>query len=78
MLLTIGVPTVNVQVLAASTAYTKRNVQEAVASLTAAGVLSAFELGNEQRFSIPRDRWAQLLELDELPLHEDWRQLFAA
>lgn len=78
VLLTIGTPRVNVQALAASTAYTKRNVQEAVASLTAVGVLSAYEVGNEQRFSIPRDRWAQLLELDELPLQEDWPQLFAA
>lgn len=78
VLLTIGAPRINVQTLAASTAYTKRNVQEAVTSLTAAGVLSAFEVGNEQRFSIPVDRWAQLLELDDLPLHEDWPQLFAA
>jgi hypothetical protein len=78
VLLTIGVPRVNVQALAASTAYTKRNVQEAVASLTAAGVLFSFEVGNEQRFSIPLDRWAQLLELDELPSHKDWPQLFAA
>lgn len=78
ILLTIGAPRVNAQVIAASTAYTKRNVQEALTSLTAAGVLFSFEVGNEQRFSIPRDRWAQFLELDELPLHEDWPQLFAA
>jgi hypothetical protein len=78
ILLTIGAPRVNAQVLAASTAYTKRNVQEAVTSLTAAGVLFAFEVGNEQRFSIPLDRWAPFLELDDLPLHEDWPQLFAA
>jgi hypothetical protein len=78
ILLTIGVPRVNVQALAASTAYTKRNVQEAVTSLTASGVLLSFEVGNEQRFSIPLDRWAQLLELDDLPLHQDWPQLFAA
>jgi hypothetical protein len=78
VLLTSGVPRVNVQVLAASTAYTKRNVQEAVAALTSAGVLFAFEVGNEQRFSIPLDRWAQLLDLDDLPHHEDWPQLFAA
>ncbi len=71
-------PHINVQALAASTAYAKRNVQEAVASLTAAGVLVSFEVGNEQRFSIPLDRWAQLLELDDLPLHQDWPQLFAA
>lgn len=78
VLLTIGVSRVNAQVLAASTAYTKRNVQEAVASLTSAGVLFAFEVGNEQRFSIPLDRWTHFLELDDLPLHEDWPQLFAA
>jgi hypothetical protein len=78
VLLTIDAPRVNVQVLAASTAYTKRNVQEAVASLTIAGALHGFEVGNEQRFSAPRDRWAQFLELDELPRHEDWPQLFAA
>lgn len=53
ILLANGVPRVNVQVLAASMAYTKRNVQEAVTSLTGAGVLFAFEVGNEQRFSIP-------------------------
>jgi hypothetical protein len=78
ILLTIGAPRVNVQALAASTAYTKRNVQEAVTSLTAAGVLSSFEVGNEQRFAIPLDRWAEFLELDDLPLHQDWPQLFAA
>lgn len=78
ILLTIGAPRVNVQALAASTAYTKRNVQEAVTSLTAAGVLSSFEVGNEQRFAIPLDRWAEFLGLDDLPLHQDWPQLFAA
>lgn len=77
VLLTIDAPRVNTQVIAASTAYTKRNAQEAVASLSAAGALSGFEVGNEQRFSAPRDRWAQFLEIDELPLHEDWPQLFA-
>lgn len=77
ILLTIGVPRVNVQVLAASTAYTKRNVQEAVTSLTSAGLLFVFEVGNELRYSIPLEQWAQFLGLDEFPLHEDWPQLFA-
>jgi hypothetical protein len=77
ILLTIGAPRINAQILAKSTAYTKRNVQEAVTSLTAAGVLSSFEVGNEQVFSVPWDRWAQFLELDELPVQEDWPQLFA-
>lgn len=78
VLLTIDAPWVNVQVVAASSAYAKRNTQEALASLTAAGVLQSFEVGNAQRLSAPRDRWAQFLELDELPRHEDWPQLFAA
>lgn len=77
VLLTVDAPRVNVQALAASTAYTKRNVQEAVASLTAAGVLLSFEVGNEQRFSIPWDRWVLFLGIDELPRHQDWPQLFA-
>ena len=78
VLLTSNAPRVNTQTIAASTAYTKRNAQEAVASLSAAGALTSFEVGNEQRFSAPRDRWAAFLELDELPQHEDWPQLFAA
>jgi hypothetical protein len=78
VLLTIDAPRANIQMVAASTAYTKRNVQEAVSSLSAAGALDAFEVGNEQRFSAPRDRWSRFLPLDELPRHEDWPQIFAA
>lgn len=78
VLLTIDAPRSNVQVIAASTAYTKRNVQEAVNSLSAAGALDAFEVGNEQRFSAPRDRWSRFLTLDDLPRHEDWPQVFTA
>lgn len=78
VLLSAQSPRVNVQVIAASTAYTKRNVQEALNSLRAAGVVSSSELGNEQRFSAPRERWLGFLDLKELPSHEDWPQLFAA
>ena len=77
VLLTIDAPRANIQAIAASTAYTKRNVREAVSSLSAAGALDAFEVGNEQRLSAPRDRWSRFLSLDNLPRHEDWPQLFA-
>ncbi|HKZ12922.1 MAG TPA: hypothetical protein VJL81_03650 [Solirubrobacterales bacterium] len=40
----------------------------AVTSLIAAGVLFSFEVGNEQVLSVPQDRWAQFLELDEPPI----------
>jgi len=78
VLLTIDAPRTNIQVIAASTAYTKRNVQEAVSALTVAGALDAFEVGNEQRLSAPRDRWSRFLTFDDLPRHEDWPQVFAA
>jgi hypothetical protein len=78
VLLTTDAPRTNIQVIAASTAYTKRNVQEAVNSLSVAGALDAFEISNEQRFSAPRDRWSHFLALDDLPRHEDWPQIFAA
>lgn len=78
VLLTIDTPRADTQGIAASTAYTKRNVREAVTSLSAAGALDAFKVGNEQRFSAPRDRWSHFLKLDDLPRHEDWPQLFAA
>jgi DNA-binding transcriptional ArsR family regulator len=78
VLLTIDTPRANIQAIAESTAYTKRNVQEAVTALSAAGALDAFEVGNERRFSAPRDRWSRFLTLDDLPRHEDWPQVFAA
>jgi hypothetical protein len=78
VLLTARAPWLNVQTLAASTGYTKRNVQEGVASLRAAGVLESWELGNEQRFEAQREHWASFLQLDELPQHVDWPQLLAA
>lgn len=76
--LTVDAPWMNVQAIAASTAYTKRNIQEALGQLRAAGVLSSSVLGNEQRFQAPRQRWAEFLGLEELPAHRDWPQLFAA
>jgi hypothetical protein len=78
VLLTTEAPRVNAQVVAASTAYAKRNVQEALNSLRTAGALGSSELGNERRFDAPHERWARFLELDKLPRHEDWPQLFAA
>jgi hypothetical protein len=77
-ILTVDAPWMSVQAIAASTAYTKRNIQEALGQLRAAGVLRSSVLGNEQRFRAPRQRWAEFLELEEFPSHRDWPQLFAA
>jgi hypothetical protein len=78
VILTVDAPWMSVQAIAASTAYTKRNVQEALGQLRAAGALRSSTLGNEQRFQAPRQRWAEFLGLEEFPSHRDWPQLFSA
>jgi hypothetical protein len=77
VLLTVDAPWMNVQAVAASTAYGKRNVQEALGQLRAAGVVRSSTLGNEQRFEPSRQRWAEFLGLEGFPAHRDWPQLFA-
>lgn len=77
-ILTVDAPWMSVQAIAASTAYTKRNIQEALGQLRAAGALRSSVLGNEQRFQAPRQRWAEFLQLEGFPAHRDWPQLFRA
>jgi hypothetical protein len=69
-----------VQQVADSAAYAKRNVQEALGSLHAAGAIEALSTGNERRYSIDKDRWAPLLALDasHLPTHREWVALLGA
>ena len=80
VLLSIDAPWVNAQTLARSTGYAKRNVHDALASLSAAGVVAAFTVGGEQRYTADRSAWAALLDCqpDELPTHRDWPQLLGA
>jgi hypothetical protein len=79
VLLGTEAPWVNAQALARSTGYSKRNVHDALAGLTAAGVVSAFTVAAEQRYTADRSAWAALLgtKPDELPAHRDWPQLLA-
>lgn len=78
ILLTVTAPWVNAQTLGAMTAYTKRNAQEAAGALGAAGEATAQLVGNENRFAAPREQWARFLGLDVegLPRHENWPQVF--
>lgn len=80
VLLGMDAPNVTAQVVAASAGYSKRNVHQALASLQAAGVLDVLLVGNEQRFSAPREPWAALLGIgaDQLPRHRDWPALLHA
>jgi hypothetical protein len=79
-LLTARAPSVTAQLVTASAAYARRNVYEAVTALHSAGVIDAVTVGNEQRYSIDRERWAKLLSLSEdgFPSERDWPQLFHA
>jgi hypothetical protein len=80
VLLGIAAPRVSTQVLARASGYSKRNVHDAVVGLSTAGVISAVTVNGEQRYAADRDAWAALLHCDptELPVHRDWRELFAA
>ncbi|MFN8205554.1 MAG: DUF1508 domain-containing protein [Solirubrobacteraceae bacterium] len=79
-LLTADIESATVAEVAAPSGYAKRNVQEALASLHAAGVVTLVASGGEQRFAVDRARWAHLLELepDSIPLYRDWPTLLSA
>lgn len=66
--------------VAATSGYARRNVQEALTSLQATGVVRLSTRTGEQRYSVDRARWAYLLDLDpeELPLWRDWPALLGA
>ena len=79
-LLTVLAPSATAQVISSSAGYAKRNIHEALTALHSADVIDAVTVGNEQRYSIDRERWATLLGLttDGLPSERDWPQLFHA
>jgi hypothetical protein len=78
VLLTTDAPWMNAQALARSTAYTKRNVQEAATALASAGLFVSWSAANENRFQAPHDRWAEFLAVERLPDSQGWPQLFDA
>jgi uncharacterized protein YegP (UPF0339 family) len=79
-LLTVDAPRASVAAVATSAGYAKRNVQEALSSLHAAGAALLVTVGTEQRYGIDRTRWAHLLDLDtdDLPVHRAWPALLSA
>lgn len=79
-LLTAGVPDATALAISVAAASTKRNVSDALASLTAAGDVERYWVGNESRYRLDRERWARFLGLDpdRIPGHRDWPQLLHA
>ena len=78
VLLTLDSPRLSTQAVTDSAGFAKRNVQEALTSLHAAGVVQGSTLGNQHRYDIDRDKWAQLLGLTRLPEYRDWPRLLHA
>lgn len=76
-LLTAPAPDVSAQLVTEAVTFDKSNVSGTLNALVEAGLVSAFTVGNERRYSIDRAAWARLLGLapDGLPAHRDWPQL---
>ncbi len=79
-LLTSGVPDANALAIADAAAYAKRNINETLAALVAAGDVERYMRGNEGRYSVDRERWANFLGVapDELPTYRDWPRVLLA
>lgn len=77
-LLTVENQTASAQAVTRSAGFAARNVREALLALNAAGVVALGGRGREQRYSLERESWMRLLEIDpgELPAQRDWPQLF--
>jgi hypothetical protein len=76
ILVTSSAPRLDTQVIAASTGYAKRNVQEGLNSLRESGAVRSSTIGNEQRYEVSAQDWSRLLGVDQLPIHVDWPQIF--
>jgi len=66
--------------VAEAASYAKRNVAEALGQLARSDFVTAFWIGNEGRYGIDADRWAQLLEIEPsgLPIYRPWPSLLTA
>ncbi len=79
-LLTTPVTDASALDIAEAAGYAKRNINETLASLVAARVVTAFEHGNERRYHVNRTLWEQLLRLEPngWPTYRDWPRLLGA
>ena len=65
--------------VAEAAGYAKRNVNESLTSLVAARAVTAYELGNERRYYLDRERWNELLrQQGGWPTYRDWPRLLGA
>lgn len=71
------VPDPSAQMVADAAGFAKRNINETLTALTGSNVVTAFELGNEHRYSLDRPLWGQLFgfQPNTWPGHRDWPRL---
>ena len=71
---------VNANELARSSAFSKRNVHDALTGLVEANVVAVADAGSELRYMIDTNAWSALLGLtpNELPEYREWRPLLGA
>jgi hypothetical protein len=78
VLLTIQDGRLDAARIADEAGFAKRNINDTLTSLAASGVIKATWSGNERRFTAYRERWAQLLDLADMPSFMSWVHLLPA
>lgn len=68
------------EVVRRASGFARSNVRDAADALVAAGAASSYTrgAGGDRFYRVDVERWESFLELDRVPLHRDWPQLFAA
>lgn len=79
-LLTSQLPGAETEVVRRAAGFSRANVRDAADALVAAGAAGSYTRGpgGDRFYRIDVERWRAFLELDGIPLHRDWPQLFAA
>jgi hypothetical protein len=79
-LITNPAPDPSAQMIADAAGFAKRNINETLTALVASNLVTAFELGNEHRYSLNRAVWGQLFGFkpDTWPSSRDWPRLLQA
>ncbi len=64
--------------IADAAGYTKRNVNETLSALVAAGLVERTAQGNSAAYSLDRERWLTFLDRDTCPLDRAWPSIYRA
>jgi hypothetical protein len=79
-LLTSQLPGAETEVVRLAAGFSRANVRDAADSLVAAGAAGSYTrgAGGDRFYRVDVERWRAFLELERIPLHRDWPQLYGA